>query len=136
MSRRTIATVLGALAAIGAVALSAFLALAPLVPKRVVTVTGGTGTVHVSSASLLEVAGWPVLAALVVVVAVGAAPLLWRTRTAYLVAAGTAAIFALVTWSTVGPYLLPLPALLLAAGLVQARDTPGPEPAVEAVTGP
>lgn len=62
------------MAAVAAVALCAFLLLAPLIPKRVVTVKGGTGTIQVSNASLFEAAGWPVVAALAVVVAVCAAP--------------------------------------------------------------
>lgn len=121
MSRKVIASSLGVLAAASAVGICAYVAFAPLVPKRVVTVTGTTATVRGSSASLVEAAGWPIVAALAVVVAICAAPLLWRSRTAFLAAAATLTVFSAVTWSTVGTYLLPLTGLLLAAGLVAPR---------------
>lgn len=121
MSRGVAATILGAIALFAAIAMSAYLALAPLIPKRVVTVSGTTGTIHASTASLLEAAGWPIVAALTVIVAVAAVPLIVRKRWAFLAAAGTLGLVSVVTWSTVGPYLCAPAVVLLAAGVVQPR---------------
>ena len=119
MTRAVAATIVGAVALVTAVVMTAYVALAPLIPKRVVTVSGTTGT-----ASLLEAAGWPIIAALAVIVAVAAAPLLVRTRWAFLTAAAALAIISAVTWSTVGPYLLAPAVVLLIAGVVaQPRAT-------------
>ena len=124
MTRAVAATIVGAVALVIAVVMTTYVALAPLIPKRVVTVSGTTGTVQTSTASLLEAAGWPIIAALAVIVAVAAAPLLVRTRWAFLTAAATLAVISAVTWSTVGPYLLTPAVVLLIAGVVaQPRAT-------------
>jgi hypothetical protein len=138
MSRKVIGSSLGAFAVLIAVGICAYLAFAPLIPTRVVSVEGGVETVQTGTASVSEVAGWPALAALVVVTLVTAAPLLVRTRLAFLAAAVVLAVFAALTWATVGPFLVPLPLILLAAGLVTpgtSQQSPGssandlPEPA-------
>lgn len=118
MTRGVAATILGGLALLVAIAMSAYVALAPLVPKRVVTVSGTTGTIQASTASLLEAAGWPIVAALVVIVAVVTVPLIVRTRWAFLGAACALGLVCAATAATVGPYLLAPAVVLLLAGLI------------------